>query len=87
VVDEAALIAALRSGHLAGAALDVFQEEPVAPDNPLLAMENTILAPHIGSDTTVATFRAVEMCVQNISAYLEGARPPNLLNPQALADS
>ena len=87
VVDEAALIEALRSGHLAGAALDVFQEEPVAPDNPLLAMDNTILAPHIGSDTTVATVRAVEVCVENILAYLEGARPPNLLNPQALADS
>ena len=85
VVDEAALIEALQSGHLAGAALDVFQEEPVAPDNPLLTMENTILAPHIGSDTTVATVRAVEVCVENITAYLEGARPPNLLNPQALA--
>ena len=87
VVDEAALIEALRSGHLAGAALDVFQEEPVAPDNPLLAMDNTIVAPHIGSDTTVATVRAVEVCVENIIAYLDGARPPNLLNPQALADS
>ena len=87
VVDEAALIEALRSGHLAGAALDVFQIEPVAPDNPLLAMDNTILAPHIGSDTTVATVRAVEVCVENIIAYLERARPPNLLNPQALADS
>ena len=87
MVDESALIEALRSGHLAGAALDVFQEEPVAPDNPLLAMDNTILAPHIGSDTTVATVRAVEVCVENIIAYLEGARPPNLLNPQALAES
>ena len=87
VVDEAALIEALRSGHLAGAALDVFQEEPVAPDNPLLAMDNTIVAPHIGSDTTVATVRAVEVCVENIIACLEGTRPPNLLNPQAWADS
>ena len=85
VVDEAALIEALRSGHLAGAALDVFEEEPVAPDNPLLRMENTILAPHVGSSTTVAMRRAVEVCVQNILAHLDGARPPNLLNPQALA--
>ena len=85
VVDEAALIEALRGGHLAGAALDVFEEEPVADDNPLLAMENTILTPHIGSSTTVAMRRAVEVCVENIAAHLDGARPPNLLNPQALA--
>ena len=87
VVDESALIEALRSGHLAGAALDVFQQEPVAPDNPLLTMENTILAPHIGSDSTVATVRAVEVCVENIIAYLDGARPPNLLNPEAMEGS
>ena len=84
VVDEAALIDALRTGHLAGAALDVFDDEPVADDNPLLAMENTIVSPHIGSDTTVATHGAVQMCVANITAYLRGARPPNLLNPRAL---
>ena len=84
VVDEAALIDALHSGHLAGAALDVFDEEPVADDNPLLAMENTIVSPHIGSDTTVATHGAVQMCVANITAYLRGASPPNLLNPRAL---
>ena len=85
VLDEAALIDALRSGHLAGAALDVFEEEPVADDNPLLTMENTIVSPHIGSDTTVATHGAVQMCVANITAYLQGARPPNLLNPEVLA--
>ena len=85
VLDEAALIDALRSGHLAGAALDVFEEEPVADDNPLLAMDNTIVSPHIGSDTTVATHGAVQMCVTNITAYLQGTPPPNLLNPEVLA--
>ena len=84
VVDEAALIDALRSGHLAGAALDVFEEEPVAGDSPLLAMDNTIVSPHIGSDTTIATHAAVQLCVANITAYLQGNRPPNLLNPQVL---
>jgi D-3-phosphoglycerate dehydrogenase len=46
VVDEPALIAALREGRIAGAGLDVFEQEPVAPDNPLLAMDNVLLAPH-----------------------------------------
>ena len=84
VLDEAALIDALRSGHLAGAALDVFEQEPVADDNLLLTMDNTIVSPHIGSDTTVATHGAVQMCVANITAFLQGARPPNLLNPEVL---
>ncbi len=46
VVDENALIAALRAGRIAGAALDVFEQEPVVADNPLLAMDDVILSPH-----------------------------------------
>lgn len=85
VVDEAALIEAMYRGHLAGAALDVFEEEPLEENNPLLDLENVILTPHVGSSTTVAMRRAVEVCVANIIACLDGERPPNLLNPQALA--
>jgi D-3-phosphoglycerate dehydrogenase len=46
VVDEAALIAALKAGQIAGAGLDVFEQEPVAPDNPLLTMDQVIVTPH-----------------------------------------
>jgi D-3-phosphoglycerate dehydrogenase len=46
VADEKALIAALRSGTIAGAALDVFEQEPISPDNPLLSMDNVLLSPH-----------------------------------------
>ena len=50
VLDEKALVKALRSGHLAGAALDVYESEPPDPDNPLFRMDNVVLTPHVGGD-------------------------------------
>lgn len=79
VVDEQALVAALRSGHLAGAALDVFENEPqVHPD--LKTMSNVILTPHIGGGTLESRHSARYFCVENVARVLSGQRPHALLN-------
>ncbi len=81
VVDEAALVAALREGRIAGAALDVFEHEPrVAPA--LLVMPNVVLTPHIGSAEVELRARMADVVVDNILAVLDGRRPPNCANPE-----
>ena len=82
VVDEAALVEALRSGEIAGAALDVFEREPEVSEE-LLELENVVLAPHLGS-ATVETREAMGMrCVSALRAVLiEGACPENSVNPE-----
>jgi lactate dehydrogenase-like 2-hydroxyacid dehydrogenase len=81
VVDERALAAALRSGHLAGAGLDVFEDEPrVHPD--LLACENALLVPHIGSATRETREGMARLACRGLAQILRGERPSNLANPQ-----
>ena len=83
VLDEAALIAALQEGHLAGAGLDVFDPEPPHPDNPLLKMENVIVTPHSAGNTVQGSIRTGQMLVEQVLHVLRGERPPDLLNPEA----
>jgi glyoxylate reductase len=81
VVDEKALVGALQSGVIAGAGLDVFENEPrVAPE--LLKMENVMLVPHIGSATSATREKMSLVAVKNILAVLKGEIPPNILNPE-----
>ena len=84
IVDEAALARALADGRIAGAALDVFEREPEVTTE-LLALENVVLTPHLGS-ATLETREAMGMlCVQALRAVLlEHRPPPNALNPDAL---
>jgi glyoxylate reductase len=82
VVDEAALVEALRSGRIAGAGLDVFEEEPEVHPG-LLELENLALTPHIGSASRATRLRMATRAAENCVAALEGHRPPNLINPEA----
>ena len=83
VVDDAALIEALREGTIRAAGLDVFENEPNL-NRGFLALDNVVLAPHIGSSTD-ATRRAMAMtAARNAVAALTGAKPPNLINADAL---
>ncbi len=79
LVDEAALVEALQSGHLAGAGLDVQEEEPPAGDSPLYAMEHVILTPHMGWKGLETRRRLVEILRVDIQGYLEG-KPQNVVS-------
>ncbi|MHC8333236.1 NAD(P)-dependent oxidoreductase [Pseudomonas sp. LB3P25] len=80
VVDEAALIQALREGQIRAAGLDVFEREPLNPDSPLLQLNNVVATPHIGS-ATHETREAMAACaVDNLLTALAGERPANLVN-------
>jgi D-3-phosphoglycerate dehydrogenase len=83
VVDEAALIRALKDGHLAGAGLDVFDPEPPAGDNPLLRMRNVVCTPHIASYTDRGQAAMRAGVVDQLLQLLAGERPPNIVNPTA----
>lgn len=82
VVDEKALIEALRKKQIRAAGLDVFEQEPLAQDSPLLALDNVVATPHMGS-ATFETREAMARCaVDNLLAALAGVRPPNLVNTE-----
>jgi glyoxylate reductase len=83
VVDEAALVQALKNGDLAGAALDVYEEEPKIQPG-LIALENVVLTPHIASATIETRTKMATMAAQNLVDGLSGKRPANLVNPEVL---
>ncbi|MGB9959145.1 MAG: glyoxylate reductase [Candidatus Bathyarchaeales archaeon] len=84
VIDEKALYKALKEGWIAGAALDVFEQEPTPVDNPLLKLENVVVAPHISSASHETRSKMAEMVAENLVAFFQGKTPPNLVNPEVL---
>ena len=80
VVDGKALAAALRDGRLAGAAMDVHDSHPVAPDSPFLGLPNATLTPHIGGATVETIERHSAMVVEDMARYANGRRPKRLAN-------
>ncbi|MCX5820541.1 MAG: D-glycerate dehydrogenase [Deltaproteobacteria bacterium] len=80
VVDDAALVEALRKGAIAGAGLDVFEGEPVLHPG-FLELKNVVLSPHIASSSEKTRFRMAMMAAENCVAALSSGNPPNLLNP------
>lgn len=83
IIDEKALVRALREGWIAGAALDVYEREPQLTQG-LAELENLVLMPHLGSATVRARSEMARLAATNLVAGLSGERPPNLVNPEVL---
>jgi D-3-phosphoglycerate dehydrogenase len=82
VVDEPALTRALRDGRLAGAGLDVFEQEPTDPANPLLALDGVIATPHAGGESTVSARDSARIATLQAAAILRGEWPNRVVNPE-----
>ena len=85
IVDQNALYKALKSGELAGAALDVTVPEPIPADHPLLTLENCLITPHVASATPDTRMKMAMMSVENVLAGVKGDWPPYCVNRAAIA--
>jgi lactate dehydrogenase-like 2-hydroxyacid dehydrogenase len=85
VVDQDALVEALRAGRLAGAGLDVAATEPVQPEDALLSAPNLVITPHVGSATIETRTKMADLAVENLIAFFEGRRPRHCVNPEVLS--
>ncbi|HLZ13088.1 MAG TPA: D-glycerate dehydrogenase [Candidatus Acidoferrum sp.] len=85
VIDEAALVHALEAKKIAGAALDVFEQEPFI--HPGLKRSNVVMAPHMGSASVETRSKMAAMAAHNVAALFRGHRPPNMLNPEVFQKS
>lgn len=84
IADEAALIKALQEGWIRGAGLDVFEQEPISMDNPLLTMDNVILSPHALSQTDQTFTKMWSIITEQIEQLAHGEIPKALVNREVL---
>ena len=84
VADEAALVSALKNGEIAGAGLDVFDQEPIGPEHPLLSLPNVVALPHIGSATMETRLKMIDICIDNIERVITGRVPVTAVNQSIL---
>jgi D-3-phosphoglycerate dehydrogenase len=84
LIDQDALVDELQSGGLRGAALDVYDEEPLPDDHPLLALDNVVTTPHLGGAAEEVVTRHSRMVVDDVAAILAGNRPDHVANPETL---
>jgi len=82
LLDEEALKEALETGHLRGAGLDVFEQDPPPPDHPLLQLENVVATPHVAAATGASKARLWASAIGQAIDVLEGRRPAHLVNPE-----
>jgi D-3-phosphoglycerate dehydrogenase len=85
VVDEKALYNALKNGKIAGAAMDVFEQEPPSKDNPLLTLDNVVVSPHIGANTKEGQLRAGVITAEQMTKVLNGKEPDHWVNKKYFA--
>jgi glyoxylate reductase len=84
LLDQEALLRAVREGRIAGAGLDVTDPEPPPPDDPILHTPGIFVTPHLGSASVAARTGMTRVCVRNLVAVLTGQRPPDCVNPEVL---
>ena len=83
IVDQNALVDALRQRAIAGAAIDVYEREPVSPEHPLLKLKNVIATPHIAGVTYDVRVKAMDALFDDVVSVLTGKAPKNCVNPRA----
>ncbi|MFD2629501.1 2-hydroxyacid dehydrogenase [Oceanobacillus kapialis] len=84
LVDEMALVQALVAKKILAAGLDVYEQEPVSKNSPLLQLKNVVTLPHIGSATAETRYQMAKLAVENLVSGLTGNRPPTIINPEVL---
>jgi D-3-phosphoglycerate dehydrogenase len=84
LIQQGALVEALRNDEIRGAALDVYHEEPIAEDDPLLEMDNVVTTPHIAGAAQEVIDRHSKLTVDDVEALLDGDEPMHVKNPETL---